>query len=452
MKQFSKFLKEATTSQASMQAAKLNLKSDGHGGWLDTRGSFVAKTEDGKLKFVGKKGKKAEDETGKRDAKRPDAVQSKVKSQPQVDPSKKSKVTDQEKGSSTGSGGALTVAFGRFNPPTVGHEKLLSAAKKAAVGGDLKIYPSRTQDPKKNPLDPDMKVSYMKKMFPDYEEQIINDPDMRSIFNVLITANEEGVSDINIIVGSDRQAEFENLATKYNGELYNFDNIRVISAGVRDADAEGVEGMSASKMRKAVMDGDFEAFRKGTPKNLDDGDTKALFDAVRTGMKIKKSISQSASDAKSRAKEKEDKIRARIPNEKKFKASAATAKVKEGFDLWEIAPSLDQKALREQYVMKKIFRIGDIVESLNTGLVGEIIRRGTNYLICVTKEDNMFKSWIRDVMEYTEVQMSSKTREKKKPNTLFGTSGYRKNAQDSVPGQKKIINFKEFINKYRKSI
>ena len=191
----------ATTSQASMQAAKLNLKSDGHGGWLDTRGSFVAKTEDGKLKFVGKKGKKAEDETGKRDAKRPDAVQSKVKSQPQVDPSKKSKVTDQEKGSSTGSGGALTVAFGRFNPPTVGHEKLLSAAKKAAVGGDLKIYPSRTQDPKKNPLDPDMKVSYMKKMFPDYEEQIINDPDMRSIFNVLITANEEGVSDINIIVG-----------------------------------------------------------------------------------------------------------------------------------------------------------------------------------------------------------------------------------------------------------
>ena len=416
MKQFSKFLREATASQASMQAAKLNLKSDGHGGWLDTRGSFVAKTEDGKLKFVGKKDKKAEDEKGKGGVKRPDVERSKVKAQPQVDASKKSKVTDQEKGSSTGSGGALTVAFGRFNPPTVGHEKLLSAAKKAAVGGDLKIYPSRTQDPKKNPLDPDMKVSYMRKMFPDYEEQIINDPEMKSIFNVLITANEEGVSDINIIVGSDRQAEFENLATKYNGELYNFDNIRVISAGVRDADAEGVEGMSASKMRKAVMDDDFDSFRKGTPKNLDDGDTKALFDAVRTGMKVKKK------------------------------------KLKESYELWEIAPRYDQQTLRENYVTKKIFNMGDIIENLNTGLVGEIIRRGTNYLICVTKEDNMFKSWIRDVMEYTEVQMSSKTREKKKPNTLFGTSGYRKNAQDSVPGQKKIINFKEFINKYRKSI
>ena len=90
----------------------------------------------------------------------------------------------------------------------------------------------------------------------------------------------KGYGSVNIIVGSDRQAEFENLATKYNGELYDFNQIRVISAGVRDADAEGVEGMSASKMRKAVVDGDFDSFRRGTPKELDDGDTQALFDAV----------------------------------------------------------------------------------------------------------------------------------------------------------------------------
>jgi hypothetical protein len=76
---------------------------------------------------------------------------------------------------------------------------------------------------------------------------------MRSIFDVLINANEEGYSSVNIVVGSDRQAEFENLAQKYNGDLYNFDLIRVVSAGVRDADADGVEGMSASKMRKAVL-------------------------------------------------------------------------------------------------------------------------------------------------------------------------------------------------------
>ena len=257
-----------------------------------------------------------------------------------------------------------------------------------------------------------MKISYMKKMFPDYEEQIINDPDMKSIFNVLITANEAGVKDINIIVGSDRQSEFENLATKYNGELYNFDNIRVISAGVRDADAEGVEGMSASKMRKAVVDDDFEAFRRGTPKELNDGETTALFDAVRTGMKQKKK------------------------------------KVKESVDLWEIAPRYDQQGLREQYVKKKIFRIGDMVESLNTGLVGRIIRRGANYLICLTKEEYMFKSWIKDLSEYTEKHMERRMRDKVHPNMLVGTGGARKNTQSMVSGQEKIRNF---INKYRKN-
>ena len=113
-----------------------------------------------------------------------------------------------------------------------------------------------------------MKVSFMKKMFPDFAEVIINDDEMKSIFDVLVAANEAGYKNINIIVGSDRQSEFENLATKYNGELYDFENIRVISAGVRDADAEGVEGMSASKMRKAVIDDDFKSFRSGTPKEL----------------------------------------------------------------------------------------------------------------------------------------------------------------------------------------
>ena len=176
----------------------------------------------------------------------------------QKKPEEKKAKAGEEEGEEGGSaeGETLTTAFGRFNPPTVGHEKLLGAARKAAAGGALKIYPSRSQDAKKNPLDPDMKISYMKKMFPDYEEEIVNDAEMKSIFDVLKTADEDGFDSINIIVGADRQAEFENLAVKYNGELYDFDQIRVISAGVRDSDAEGVEGMSASKLRKAVMDDD----------------------------------------------------------------------------------------------------------------------------------------------------------------------------------------------------
>ena len=205
-----------------------------------------------------------------------------------------------------------------------------------------------------------MKISFMKKMFPDYSDNIINDDQMKSIFDVLVNANGD-YKNVNIVVGSDRQAEFENLATKYNGELYDFENIRVISAGMRDADAAGVEGMSASKMRKAVVDGDFDTFRQGTPKELKDNDTQSLFNAVQSSMKVK-----------------------------------AKNKVAE---MWEIAPKQDPRGLRENYYAGNVFNLGDIVENLNTGLVGEIVRRGTNHLICVTKENYMFKSWIRDVME-----------------------------------------------------
>ena len=268
MKSLFQFLNEAQ-SQASMQAKKLNLKSDGHGGWLDSRGKFVATTEDGKLKFVDKKKAKGQEEpTTKPKAAQAEPEAKSKKPAPQTTGAKKAEAGEGgETGAETSE--VLTVAFGRFNPPTVGHGKLLSAAKKAAQGGDLKIYPSRSQDPKKNPLDPDMKISFMKKMFPDYSENIINDDEMRSIFNVLTTASEGGYKDVNIIVGSDRQAEFENLATKYNGDLYDFENIRVISAGVRDADAEGVEGMSASKMRAAAADGDKPAV-EGEKKEVED--------------------------------------------------------------------------------------------------------------------------------------------------------------------------------------
>ena len=446
MKSFLKFISEAGSSAASQQAHKRNLVSDGHGGWLDSRGTFVAKTVDGKLKFMSKHEAEAEKEGGKKPSAQPQDTPQRAVAQP-VTSTSKAKSSEGESSEGSG-GGILTICFGRFNPPTVGHEKLLKAASKASTGGDLKIYPSRTQDAKKNPIDPDMKISYMKKMFPDFEEQIVNDPDMKSIFDVLVTANEEGYNNIRIVVGSDRVSEFDNLAQKYNGELYEFETIEVISAGMRDSDADGIEGMSASKMRQAVVDDDFDSFRRGTPKALTDGDTKALFDATRTGMKLKKTA-------------------------------------KESYNLWEIAPRHDQKALRENYLSNIIFKMGDVVESLTTGLVGKIIRRGTNHLICVTEENYMFKSWVRDVNEtteqpmknvpkrdrpsirkrgknlfkrdltgdvynanehYSEVHMSRKKRDEDHPNTLVGTDGYLKNAM-KMTGTTSIRNF---INKYKK--
>ena len=417
MKSFFTFLTE-TESKAKEQARKLGFKSDGHGGWLDRSGEFVAKTEGDKLRFFNKNQRPGKDPdqtpgrpshlpvNAKKMARSPEAIEAKRRKDDDLAGAPLQKKPE-EKGEK-GEGETLTTAFGRFNPPTVGHEKLLGAARKAAAGGALKIYPSRSQDPKKNPLDPDMKVSYMKKMFPDYEEEIINDGEMKTIFDVLKTAEADGFKNVNIIVGADRQAEFENLAQKYNGELYNFDLIRVISAGVRDSDAEGVEGMSASKMRKAVQDDDFDAFKRGTPKGLKDADAQAVFDAVRTGMKQKKK------------------------------------KVKESYDLWEIAPSLDRKGLRENYIQGLIYKIGDIVENLNTGLIGEIIRRGTNHLICVTKENYMFKSWVKDVME--AVNPSGVPSDQR----LIGTDAYKKYAETMVPGQSKPAWGRQFINKYKK--
>ena len=394
MKNFKQFVTEAVETSASAQAKRMGLIGDGHGDWYDKQGKLIAKTVGGKLKIFGGGGapKKEEEDTPKAKTQEPAKKQTPAQETPK-----------QEAAS-----GAVVV-FGRFNPPTVGHEKLLRAAATEAkrTGYELAIYPSRTQDSKKNPLDPGAKINYMKKMFPDYAENIINDDEMKSIFNVLTTADEGGYRNINIIVGSDRQSEFENLATKYNGDLYNFENIRVISAGVRDADAEGVEGMSASKMRKAVVDSDFDAFRRGTPKSLDDGDTQALFDLVRQGMGIK-------------------------------------AKKKEVEEMWQIAPKCDPKGLRDNYVSGNIFNIGDIVESLNTGLIGKIIRRGTNHLICLTREDYMFKSWIRDVNEAIvnypgPSGVPSNQRE-------IGTDSFRKYAM-RMTGTFDIHNF---INKYKK--
>jgi hypothetical protein len=424
MKSFFNFLTEAKESQASMQAKKLGLKGDGHGGWLDRSGKVVARTDKGKLKYIdGRQAKgpeepAAEPRQASSPAPQPQAAPAPVPAAPQA-PGAAPEDQGQEQELPP-----LTVVFGRFNPPTVGHEKLLKSAKRISAGGDVKIYPSRTQDPKKNPLDPSKKIKYMKLMFPEFEENIINDPEMKSIFDVLVTANEEGYSSVNIVVGSDRQAEFENLAQKYNGDLYNFDLIRVVSAGVRDADADGVSGMSASKMRKAVMDNDFASFRRGTPKTLDDADAKTLFNAVRQGMGAKK------------------------------------AKVKkESYNLWEIAPKYDMRNLRENYVRGKIFRVGDKVENLNTGLIGEVVRRGTNYLICVTEEGYMFKSWIKDLMEYTEVKMDSPMRDKTHPNTLVGTLGAFKHYASMTPGAVGTNNQNlqkggkaygvNFINKYK---
>ena len=428
MKSFLNFFSEARTTKASARAKQLGLTGDGQGNWVDKAGNIVARTEGGQLVFTDRKD----------DAKDREDTQTPQYKGPEQQVGQKAKAGDEEtrernkpeeeSESDDKNGQTLTLVFGRFNPPTVGHKKLLDGAKSVAGDGDIKIYPSRSNDPKKNPLEPGQKTELMKKMFPSHSENIVNDESVKTIFDALELANNDGYSNVKIVVGSDRVSEFDNLAQKYNGELYDFEEIETISAGERDEDSDDVSGMSASKMRKAAAEEDFATFRTGIPDNLDDKTAKQIMNTVRKAMKVE-----------------------------------------EGWSLWEIAPKFDWKNLRENYVTGKIFKINELVENLNTGLIGKIVRRGTNYLICVTENDVMFKSWIRDLREYSEVKMDRKERVKGKPNTLEGTTGYFKYAADMTPGfdkgQKTNLqdggkaykgpksNIREFINRYkRKSV
>lgn len=416
MKSFSQFITEAS---ASMQAARLGLQGNGHGDWYKD-GEFVAKTVKGQLKFFNKRqitpGKDPKQTDLEKNISDPNFQDPAITQQQQAQQPVEQLPPEQQVAQEAPpqnflpvekTKGTLTIAFGRFNPPHLGHLQLMDTAAGAAEqeGSDYMIVPSRTQDKKKNPLDADTKISIMRQMFPQHSERIVNDVNNRTIFDILKKAHNDGYANVRIVGGADRVKEFDKLANNYNNNLYQFDNIEVVSAGDRDPDSEGIEGLSASRMRLAASENDFKTFRAGMPPEMRPKDARAIFDTVRASMGIQDTV----------------------PDEV-------------AVEMWQIAPKLDQKSLRENYVRQKIFNIGQLVENLNTGLVGRIIRRGTNYLICVTEENIMFKSWIKDVTEakknkkYTENKMNSMYREKDKPNTLVGTLGYFKYASKQTPG------------------
>ena len=394
MKSLFQFLSE---SQAVQQATRMGLKSDGHGGWYDNKGEFIAKTERGQLKFFNKRQRIGAQDP--RQSEKEKRISTGTSAEPAPEPQMVMEPPEVEK-----TKGTLTIAFGRFNPPTTGHEKLLDKVASSSDDSDYIIVPSRSQDAKKNPLDPDTKVSVMQKMFPKHKNNIVNDKNNRTIFDVLKKAHTDGYTNVRILGGADRVKEFEKLTGDYNGKLYNFDNVEVMSAGARDPDSEDVTGMSASKQRKAAAEGDIKAFMKGVPKSLSQKDAEELFKKIRKAMNIK-----------------------------------------EGWNLWEIAPKFDWQGLRENYIGEKIFRVGQMVENMNNGLVGRIIRRGANHLICVTEDKIMFKSWIKDVSESvvngtTQSGVPADQRE-------VGTDAFRKYVETMVPGSSYG---RHFINKYRK--
>ena len=190
-------------------------------------------------------------------------------------------------------GDTAIFTFGRFNPPTLGHEKLVIAVANVArrEGGEYFVYPSHSQDPKKNPLDQTTRVKYMKKMFPKHKENIIISTG-KTALEIASELHDKKYTNLVMVVGSDRVKEFQSMLDRYNGDenkahgFYDFDTIKVVSAGERDPDAEGVSGMSASKMRQSAVEGDFKTFRSGIPSSLNDKDTKKMFNDIRKGMRL----------------------------------------------------------------------------------------------------------------------------------------------------------------------
>ena len=416
MKTFLQFISENTATQ---QATRLGLEGDGHGGWYKD-GEFVAKTEKGRLKFYNKRqkvgGKAPEQSEKEKNLSSPNtqAPPEEQQQQQQAAPEQEAQQEIQSPDLAAGpppvpkTKGTLTLAFGRFKPPHAGHQQLMDIAAQSAEQeeSDYIIVPSRSQDPKKNPLDADTKVSMMRQMFPQHSERIVNDGANRTIFDVLKKAHNDGYTNVRIIAGQDRVKEFDKLSQNYNGQLYQFDNMEVVSSGDRDPDAEGMEGLSSSRMRLAAAEGDFKTFRAGLPEGTPRKMVLTLFDTVRETMNVKE--------------------------------------MKEFWNIWEIAPKYDTENLRESYIKKEIFNIGDRVENLNTGLIGRIIRRGANHLICVAENNIMFKSWVKDLRE--AIVNATTPSGVPSDQRLVGTDAHRKYVESMVPGSTYGI---QFINKYK---
>jgi len=255
-------------------------------------------------------------------------------------------------------GDTAVFTFGRFNPPTTGHEKLIDALAKQQsknAGSMMYVYPSHSQNAKKDPLPHTLKIAYMRKMFPKYKSNVIVSKS-RTALEAAVELHKKGHRSIVMVVGSDRVTEFNTLLNKYNGVdskhgFYGFDDIKVVSAGERDPDSEGVSGMSASKMRAAAADGNFDLFKTGVPSTFKD--SLKLYNDVRKNLGIR-----------------------------------------EERDMGEMT---DFETLRDLYLTGKLWNVGDIVEA--HGHEGKVINKGTNYLTFVSEDGKVHKTWLHDIVE-----------------------------------------------------
>ena len=257
--------------------------------------------------------------------------------------------------------------FGRMNPPTIGHGKVMDALAQKSGKADYKVFVSQSQDAKKNPLSYTDKIKHTRKMFPKHARNIMVDKTVKTAINAMVSLYNQGYKSVTMVVGEDRITEFEVLLNKYNGQkarhgFYNFKNIKIVSAGKRDPDASGVEGMSASKQRENAQKNDFVSFSQGVPKSMSNPDTRKLFNDVRKGMGLKEA------------------------NE--FRNHLELETVSE---------------TREQYVSGELFGVGDTVVIKESEEIATVSVLGANYVIVETSDGKKMRKWL-DAVELVEKQ------------------------------------------------
>jgi len=251
--------------------------------------------------------------------------------------------------------------FGRMNPPTIGHGKLLDKLASVAGRNPYRVFLSQSNDPKENPLQYADKVKYVRKMFPKHARSIIVNKKVVTPFYALSALYDEGFRKVVMVAGSDRVAEYDARLNKYNGVksahgFYNFEGgIKLISAGQRDPDAKGAEGASGTKQRGFAKDNNFTSFAQNLPKAMSNSDAKRLFNSVRKGMGLKE--------------------------QKQFRNHV------------QLKPVSD---LREAYVKDGLFVEGDEVVILKNDVVGNIQHLGANYVIVESKGER-YRCWLSDI-------------------------------------------------------
>ena len=284
----------------------------------------------------------------------------------------------------------IYFSFGRMNPPTIGHEKVLEKLSSVSGSSPYRMYLSQSYDARQNPLQYKEKVKTVRKMFPRHARGVILNNRIKNVMEVAASLYKEGYKRVTMVVGSDRVIEFKALIEKYNGKkarhgFYNFERFNVVSAGMRDPDSIGATGMSASKLRESAKSNDFRTFSQGLPRTFSNKDSKDLFNNVRKGMNLKP--------------------------------------VKE----WKYHVALDTISEdREFYVAGLLYKVGDKVIIKETNEVVNVTGRGPNYIVV---ETDMIKKrvWLDAVEPHESVD----------PAVLgdYGTTKSVKKMKAMTPGE-----------------